>query len=102
MFFRISMTFIPRDEPFMCEECGFAVEPLKSGTCRSHCPKCLYSKHVDNDPGDRACSCHGLMAPVGLDQSGKKGFVIEHRCEKCNMLKRNKAASDDTLENIQQ
>jgi hypothetical protein len=96
------MTFTPRDEPFICEYCGFAVEPLMSGTCRSHCSQCLYSKHVDNDPGDRCCSCHGLMFPSGLDQSGKKGFVIIHECEKCGIKKRNKAAPDDILENVQQ
>jgi len=94
------MTFIPRSEPFTCEHCSFDVQPLEHGTCRSHCPKCLWSKHVDNDPGDRACSCHGLMEPAELDQDSKKGFVIIHHCEKCGVKKRNKAASDDELTNM--
>ena len=95
------MTFILRDDPFTCEHCGFAVEPLNRGTCRSHCPKCLWSKHVDHEPGDRASSCHGMMAPMMLDQSGKKGFVIVHQCSKCRVEKRNKAAPDDRLDTIQ-
>ena len=91
------MTFIPRDEPFTCEQCGFAVPPLRHGTCRSHCPRCLWSKHVDHDPGDRACDCHGLMEPIGLDQDGKKGFVLLHRCTRCGIERRNRAAPDDDL-----
>jgi len=91
------MTFIPRQESFVCENCHFAVQPLERGTCRSHCPKCLYSKHVDNDPGDRSSNCHGLMEPVGIDQTGKKGFIILHKCQKCGITKRNKAAPDDEL-----
>ena len=94
------MIFIPRDEPFTCEHCSFAVEPLNKGTCRSHCPKCLWSKHIDHEPGDRASSCHGMMEPVMLDQSGKKGFVIIHKCTKCNIEKKNKAAPDDQLEKL--
>lgn len=91
------MTFLPRQEPFTCEHCNSAVEPLAQGTCRSHCPLCLYSKHVDVHPGDRASVCQGLMEPVGIDQSGKKGFVIIHRCMRCCVTKRNKAAPDDQI-----
>lgn len=94
------MTFIPRQEQFICEHCDYEVQPLQHGTCRSHCPKCLYSKHVDNDPGDRASDCLGLMQPASIDQSGKKGFIIIHRCEKCGVVKRNKAAPDDELSNL--
>lgn len=91
------MTFTPRQEPFTCENCGYDVQPLERGTCRSHCPKCLFSKHVDNDPGDRASICQGMMEPVGIDQDGKKGFMIIHHCRKCGIEKKNKAAPDDEL-----
>ena len=46
-------------------------------------------------PGDRACACHGDMEPVGVEQSGKKGWVIVHRCRKCGFTGRNRAALDD-------
>jgi len=95
------MVFIPRQEPFVCEHCNFSVQPLERGSCRSHCPECLWSKHVDNDPGDRGSDCHGLMQPFQIDQTGKKGFVIIHKCEKCGVQKRNKAAPDDQLEEFQ-
>jgi hypothetical protein len=92
------MVFIPRQESFVCENCGFEVEMLKHGTCRNHCPKCLYSKHVDADgPGDRASSCQGLMRSIAIDTDTKKGFVIMHKCEKCGKEIRNKAAPDDEL-----
>ena len=82
----------------MCEHCGKQVSPLEHGTYRNHCPHCLHSKHVDaQGPGDRASVCGGLMEPIGLDQDGKKGFVILHRCTKCSIERRNKAAPDDDL-----
>ena len=80
---------------FTCGHCGAEVKPLLNGSVRNHCPHCLHSKHVDVQPGDRACTCHGLMEPVSVDQSGKKGWVIVHRCQKCDFTGRNKAALDD-------
>ena len=28
---------------------------------RNHCPNCLSSLHVDEEPGDRASDCGGIM-----------------------------------------
>jgi hypothetical protein len=50
---------------------------------------------VDVNPGDRASNCGGMLEPVGVEQSGKKGWVIVHRCQKCGNIRRNKAALDD-------
>ena len=96
---RFSMTvFIPREEPFTCEHCDKAVEPLGKGTYRNHCPRCLHSKHVDRDgPGDRLSVCQGMLAPTAIDQDGKKGWMIEYRCAKCGKTSRNKAAPDDEI-----
>ncbi len=92
------MTFIPREEPFICGHCSNSVEPLGKGTYRNHCPKCLWSKHVDREgPGDRASTCLGLMRPVILDHDGKKGWMIIHECEACGKTIPNKAAPDDNL-----
>ena len=92
------MTFIARQEPFVCEHCGKPVEPLEKGSYRNHCPYCLYSKHVDQDgPGDRLSLCGGLMKPLHLDQRSGKGWVIEHECVKCTKRITNKAAPDDDL-----
>ena len=91
------MPFIPRQEPFACEHCGEPVEPLEHGSCRNHCPRCLYSKHVDDaGPGDRASSCRGLMEPTSIDQKNGEWLVI-HRCKKCGKQMRNKSAPDDDI-----
>jgi hypothetical protein len=92
------MVFIAREEPFTCGHCGTPVEPLEHGSYRNHCPKCLYSKHVDAEgPGDRASTCQGLMKPASLDYDGKKGWLIVHLCESCGKTIPNKAAPDDDL-----
>ena len=33
---------------------------------RNHCPNCLTSLHLDNEPGDRAADCGGQMEPVAV------------------------------------
>lgn len=83
---------------FCCAHCGREVPPLANGSYRNHCPYCLYSVHVDINPGDRASDCGGLLAPVAVDYSGKKGWVIVHRCQECGAERRNKAALADPLE----
>ncbi|MFN2195220.1 MAG: RNHCP domain-containing protein [Anaerolineales bacterium] len=89
---------------FICEHCGTRVEPVTSGSYRNHCPICLYSKHVDELPGDRLNDCGGLMAPVGVTFHTKKGYQIRHRCLKCGKISVNKAALEgrqpDDLEQI--
>jgi hypothetical protein len=95
------MVFIAREEAFTCEHCGEQVSPLVHGSYRNHCPFCLYSKHVDESgPGDRESSCGGLMEPTGLEYSGKKGWLIQHQCEKCRKRIPNKTAPDDDLGKI--
>lgn len=68
--------------------------PLAGGGYRNHCPYCLHSLHVDVNPGDRASECGGVLEPVGVE-TGKKGWVIVHRCQKCGAIRRNRAALDD-------
>ena len=86
---------IVTNQGFVCARCAAAVPPLANGSYRNHCPACLHSLHVDVNPGDRASDCGGLLVPVGVEQSGKKGWVIVHRCERCGAVRRNKAALDD-------
>lgn len=86
--------FIERDESFNCENCGSNV-PKLAYSCRNHCPKCLYSKHVDKDPGDRQENCHGMLKPIGLENSSKKRYSIIFKCDRCGMIRKNKMAEDD-------
>ena len=90
------MSFIMRNESFMCEHCGSEVTLHPTGSARNHCPKCLYSKHVDADsPGDRLATCHGLMEPIDTDYKKNKGDMIRHRCTKCGKEMLNIVAPDD-------
>ena len=63
----------------------------------NHCPDCLWSKHVDIQPGDRAATCRGLMEPVAIEYV-RSEFVIVHRCAACGHVRRNRAATDDQLD----
>lgn len=74
--------FTEIDEEFVCEHCGNKV-PKLGYSCRNHCNICLYSKHVDINPGDRAETCHGLLEPIGIEINPKKGYVIVYKCQKC-------------------
>lgn len=91
--------FTEIDEPFICENCGKEVGPLNY-SCRNHCPYCLYSKHVDINPGDREETCHGMLEPIGIEITNKKGYVIIHKCKKCGKIRKNKAATDDNMDLI--
>lgn len=83
--------FTKNDSGFICANCGFEVMPLEK-TSRNHCPRCLCSLHVDINPGDRACNCHGILYPVSVCPDSKKGYIITHKCKKCGSICRNKAA----------
>jgi DNA-directed RNA polymerase subunit RPC12/RpoP len=79
---------------FICEHCGQMVAALTNGSYRNHCPFCLFSKHVDQTPGDRACLCRGLMEPAGLRYKPGKGYQIVHRCLKCGVEQVNRVAEN--------
>jgi Zn finger protein HypA/HybF involved in hydrogenase expression len=86
------------DEEFICENCHKKVDKLNY-TARDHCPNCLYSKHVDINPGDRANTCHGLLKPIGIDKY-KDTYKIVYECEKCHQIHRNIMANDDNYDII--
>ena len=88
--------FTMKDENFICENCGNEVNKLNY-TARDHCPFCLYSKHLDINPGDRAEECHGILEPVGVEINSKKGYMILFTCKKCGESRKNKAAKDDDM-----
>ena len=77
---------------FVCARCGFRVKPVDTGSYRNHCPRCLYSRHVDVRPGDRASACGGLMVPIGIRHAGRKGWQLVHRCEQCGAVSTNRVA----------
>ena len=88
------------DEKFICENCGHEVEKLNY-TARDHCPYCLYSKHVDILPGDRANSCHGLLEPIDIEKY-RDTYKIIYKCQKCGEIHKNIMACDDNLDVVLQ
>lgn len=91
--------FTMLDEDFTCFVCGKKVKALGI-TARDHCPNCLCSKHVDINPGDRACNCKGILRPIDIEKSKKDTLKIIYRCDKCGAIKKNKSASDDNFDLI--
>lgn len=62
-----------------------------------HCPNCLWSKHVDVNPGDRASKCNGMMRPLKVEHD-RNWFAIDYVCVKCRMRKKVRAAENDNKE----
>ena len=86
------------NEEFICENCNRKVSK-SDYTARDHCPYCLYSKHVDINPGDRLNECKGLLVPIGIEKF-KDTYKIIYRCDKCKKIHKNIMSKDDNMELI--
>ncbi len=87
------------DEGFICENCQKKVEPLLY-TARDHCPSCLCSIHIDNNPGDRSATCLGILRPIDIEKNKKAEYKIIYKCDKCGIIKKNIMAKDDNFDKI--
>ena len=86
----------PCIDPFTCKNCGQTVVPEGAGSDhRNHCPYCLTSVHLDEEPGDRASDCHGKMEPIGVWVRKNGEWALIHRCTICGKLDSNRVAADD-------
>ncbi len=88
--------FQKRIENFNCEHCGKLV---KGSGFTDHCPKCLWSKHLDINPGDRKAKCQGMMEPKELEIKGKNYF-IHYLCLKCGYRYKVKSVPFDNFEEL--
>jgi rubrerythrin len=88
--------FQAKKEDFVCENCGFAV--VGNGFT-NHCPKCLWSKHVDKNPGDREEKCGGLMKPVGIEGT-QAAYSLHYVCQKCNYKNKNIVSPKDDFDKV--
>lgn len=88
--------FTHNNTSFVCANCGIFVPTHRNGSCRNHCNSCLYSLHVDINPGDRNNGCTGLMKPVQV-MTCRTGYKICHECLTCGEQKWNIAALDDSF-----
>lgn len=89
----------PERNGFTCIRCRAPVSGVSFGTSnRNHCPRCLWSRHVDDrELGDRMSCCRAAMEPLAVsapeDKQGE--WVIVHRCTSCGVLRVNRIAGDD-------
>lgn len=88
--------FIKVIEDFVCEHCS---KEVRGNGFTNHCPFCLWSKHVDLNPGDRAGKCRGGMKPTYCTVE-KSQYMIVHTCVFCGFEKKNKVASNDSFEEL--
>lgn len=88
-----SQRFQKRAEDFSC---GYCHASVKGNGYTNHCPKCLWSRHVDVYPGDRAAACGGLMAPVSAWLEHGE-WQMRHHCLVCGYEKKNRLAADDDM-----
>ncbi len=84
-------------EDFVCENCG---EEVKGTGYTNHCPACLWSKHVDINPGDRENSCQGLMKPIDAYFKSQEWY-LNQECQECNAINVIKVLPEDNQEIIQ-
>ena len=83
---------------FRCVHCGTDVPMSAPGTAhRNHCPSCLWSRHVDDEPGDRGSDCKASMEPIAITVRNDGEWVLIHRCAACGVLHSNRAAGDDNV-----
>jgi ribosomal protein L37E len=88
--------FQKNKEDFVCEKCG---EKVIGDGYTNHCPKCLWSKHVDINPGDRACACQGMMKPIKVEVE-KGEYLLTLHCERCGFERRKKVEKEDNFDEV--
>ncbi|MCL2827214.1 MAG: RNHCP domain-containing protein [Oscillospiraceae bacterium] len=85
------------NDSFTCKVCDRLVVPHGAASAhRNHCPYCLSSQHLDNEPGDREADCGGAMEAIGVWVKKGGEWAIIHRCRICGHLSSNRSAADDS------
>ncbi|MFJ7530447.1 RNHCP domain-containing protein [Streptomyces griseus] len=81
---------------FSCAWCGRTVSADADHSARRrHCPSCLQVPHlldpVDGGPSD----CRGRMSPIAVAVPRTGGWVVIHRCVRCDELTSSPTRADD-------
>lgn len=92
---------------FRCSHCKnwVIINPYIGTANRNHCPACLWSRHVDEQKGDREAMCHGGMRPIGLtfkhEGLARQGeLMLVHECASCPKISINRIARDDSNDGV--
>ena len=88
--------FQRKKEDFVCSRCG---QKVKGTGYTDHCPRCLWSRHCDINPGDRQAQCQGMMEPTGVEIKGGK-HIIHYQCQKCGYKFRVKTDKKDNFDEM--
>jgi len=86
--------FQRKKEDFECLNCG---KLIVGDGYTDHCPFCLYSLHVDINPGDRKSDCGGMMKPVKVETIGGVNYIW-YTCDKCGYEHRVRAKEEDNMD----
>ncbi len=86
--------FIKNKEDFICSHCGIEV---KGSGYTNHCPHCLWSMHVDINPGDRLATCGGKMKPISIEGGTGKGYKVVQVCTTCGHTRKNGVLDTDNI-----
>lgn len=89
---KVSKKFAKKKEDFICEKCG---NETKGSGYTNHCSFCLWSKHVDINPGDRLSPCQGMMRPIRVEGSTGENYKVVHKCIICGHEKINRIEEGD-------
>lgn len=94
----MSSVFKRTKENFTCENCNEAVD---GDGYTNHCPHCLWSKHVDDNPGDRKAleTCGGMMCPIDTEEQGGEWRIIQ-KCIKCGKIHKNRLSINDSFDKL--
>jgi hypothetical protein len=85
-----------RSGTFRCRHCRLDVSTEAPGTAhRNHCPNCLWSRHLDVVPGDRAAGCAAAMEAIAVCVRADGEWALVHRCTGCSAVRLNRIAGDD-------
>ncbi|WP_097923610.1 RNHCP domain-containing protein [Streptomyces sp. wa1063] len=85
---------------FSCAWCGRTASAVADdGTQRHHCPSCLQFQHLphpDPDPTDGdSGDCRGRMSPIAVAVPRTGGWMVIHRCVRCDGLTSSPTRADD-------
>ena len=92
----MSESFQRKKEDFNCQKCG---NSMVGNGYTNHCSRCLWSKHVDINPGDREARCRGMMCPIEIRKKSDR-YLINHKCQICGIVKSNLVQDGDNFEEV--
>ncbi|MEU9928528.1 RNHCP domain-containing protein [Streptomyces anulatus] len=81
---------------FSCAWCGRTASVVADdGAQRHHCPSCLQFRHVPDPADGGSGDCRGRMSPIAVGVPRTGGWMVIHRCARCDRLTSSPTRADD-------